>query len=94
VTDLTPKIGRKITRLPGVKVAVTEDCTGCGLCADGICFAEAIQVKNGRAEISLECRGCGRCVELCPEGAITLTLNGKEDIKEALHRLDQLVNLD
>ncbi len=93
VTDLTPKIGRKITRLPGVEVAVTGNCTGCGLCADGICFADAIQIKNGQAEISLECRGCGRCVEICPEGAITLTLEGEENFQKTIHRLDSLVDL-
>ena len=94
VTDLTPKIGRKITRLPGVEVTVAEDCSGCGLCANGVCFAEAIQVKNGRAEISLECRGCGRCVEICPEGAITLTIEGKEKLQETIQRLDDLVDLE
>jgi len=94
VTDLTPKISEKITRLPGVELAVNGNCTGCGLCADGICFADAIQVKNGQAVISLECRGCGRCVEICPEGAIILTIDGKENLQETIRRLDQLVDLD
>lgn len=92
VTDLTPRIGGKITSLPGVKVVVTEDCTGCGSCEDGICFAEAIQVKDGQAEISLACRGCGRCVEICPENAIILTIDGEENIQEVLRNLDQLVD--
>ena len=92
VTDLTPKIGQKITRLPGVEVTVNGDCTGCGLCADGICFADAILISNGRARISLECRGCGRCVEVCPAGAIELTINGEENRKEIHQRLDQLVD--
>ena len=93
VTDLTPKIGRKISSLPGVEVTVTEECTGCGLCTDGICFADAIHVIDGRAEISLECRGCGRCVEVCPENAIILTINGEKNFKEIQKRLDQLVDL-
>ncbi len=92
VTDLTPKITHKITRMPGVQVEVTDDCTGCSLCADGSCFAEAIQVENGRAEISLECRGCGRCVEICPEDAILLTVDGKHNIQEAINRLDVLIS--
>lgn len=92
VTDLTPKISRKLTSMPGVLVEVSEDCQGCGICADGICFAEAIQVENGRAEISQECRGCGRCVEVCPEGAITLTIAGENIIQEAIKRLDLLIN--
>lgn len=93
VTDLTPKIGNKITSMPGVEVAIGEECTGCELCADGICFADAIQVHNGRAEISLECRGCGRCVEICPEEAILLTINGESNFETIQKRLDQLVDL-
>ncbi len=93
VTDLTPKISHKITSMPGVEVVVNEDCTGCSLCADDICFADAIHIINNRAEISLECRGCGRCVEVCPENAIDLTIEGVEKYQEILQRLDQLVDL-
>ena len=93
VTDLTPKISHKISRMPGVEVTVDGECTGCGLCADGVCFADAIQVTNGRAEISLECRGCGRCVEVCPENAIHLTIEGEKNFKDTLKRLDELVDL-
>jgi ferredoxin len=42
----------------------------------------------------LECRGCGRCVEICPEEAIVLTIDGEENIQELLQRLDNLVDLD
>lgn len=94
VTDLTPKISQKITRLPGVEIEVNGNCTGCGICAEDVCFAGAIQVVNGRAEISLECRGCGRCVEICSENAVILTINGKENIKETKQRLDRLVDID
>jgi len=93
VTDLTPKISNKITRLPGVEVTVNADCTGCGLCMDGVCFADAIHLTEGLAEISPECRGCGRCVEICPEEAIKLTINGKANIEETFQRLDKLVDL-
>jgi len=90
VTDLTPKISQKITAMPGVHVEVGEDCHGCGTCADGICFADAIRVENGRAEISLECRGCGRCVEVCPEGAIILSIEGEEMVQETINRLSKV----
>lgn len=93
VTDLTPKIGRKISSMPGVEVTITEECSGCGLCAEGICFADAIHVTDGRAEINLECRGCGRCVEVCPENAIILTINGENNFEEIQKRLDQLLDL-
>jgi ferredoxin len=92
VNDLTPRISRKITRLPGVHVEVSDDCTGCGICLDGICFADAIKLQDGRAEISLECRGCGRCVEVCPQGAIELSVAGEGDIQDLIRRLDQLAN--
>jgi hypothetical protein len=91
VTDLTPKISQKITGMPGVQVEISEECTGCGLCSSGICFAEAIKMNNGHAEITLECRGCGRCVEICPEEAISLTIEGEKNIQEIIQRLDSLV---
>jgi ferredoxin len=89
--DLTPRISHKITRLPGVEVEVTEDCIGCGECGNGVCFTDAIIIENGRAEITLECRGCGRCVEVCPEDAIILRINGQENIQQAISRLNELV---
>ena len=92
VPDLNPKISQKIVRMPGVQVQVTEDCTGCSLCADGVCFAEAILVENGRAEITLECRGCGRCVEICPEDAILLTVEGEKNIQEVINRFSSMLN--
>jgi ferredoxin len=92
VPELTPKISDKVARMPGVKVEVTDLCTGSGTCTNGICFADAIQVENGRAEISLECRGCGRCVEICPEQAILLTIEGEKNIEEAINRLNLLIN--
>lgn len=94
VTDLTPKIGNKLTSMPGVEIQVTDDCEGCGLCEDGICFADAIHVIDGKAKISSECRGCGRCVEICPENAIVLTIDGEENIQDLLQRLDNLVDLE
>jgi len=94
VTDLTPKISNKITSMPGVEVYITDVCSGCGLCENGVCFAEAIQVIDGKAQISPDCRGCGSCVEICPEKAIILTIEGEENIQEILQRLDDLVDLE
>lgn len=92
VTDLTPKISHKITGLPGLQVEVNGECIGCGICSDGVCFAQAITLTNGKAEISLECRGCGRCVEICPEDAIQLTLEGEKSLSEIFQQLDQMVD--
>ena len=46
IPDIDPSIGRKITRMPSVNVAVTERCVGCGLCAEGVCFVEAIGIDD------------------------------------------------
>jgi ferredoxin len=91
VNDLTPIISSKIHRLPGVEVVVGEECTGCRICGEGVCFADAIQLENGKAQINLECRGCGRCVEICPEDAIILTIDGEQNIRKTISRLNSLV---
>jgi len=78
--------------MPGVQVEVTEDCTGCKICTDGTCFVDAIIMNNGRAEITEECRGCGRCVDICPEDAIILSIEGEETLQEAIDQLSQVFN--
>ena len=93
VPELTPKISRKFVSMPGVQVEVTENCTGCQICTEGTCFVDAIIIKNGRAEITGECRGCGRCVDLCPEDAIILSIEGEETIQEAINQLSKVANL-
>jgi ferredoxin len=72
--SLAPAIGDRITGVPGVRVFVTDSCTGCGVCMAGACFVGALSMKGGVAAISDACRACGRCVEACPEGAIRITV--------------------
>lgn len=91
--DLSPKLSSKLTRLPGVELLVTEDCIGCGICAEGICFCDAIQVVNQKAVISDECRGCGRCVDVCPQQAIRLMVNDQTYIEKVISRLSLSVDL-
>ena len=74
VPDLRPSIREKINAMPGVEVTVNDQCIGCGQCADGICFVDAIQIKYGRAIIGENCKGCGRCVEVCQQDAINLNI--------------------
>ncbi|MCR4439175.1 MAG: 4Fe-4S binding protein [bacterium] len=71
---LAPHVSARFARMPGVAVEVSEACDACGACTDGVCFVGAISQRNGKAVISEACRGCGRCVELCPKGAIRLTV--------------------
>jgi len=91
--DITPEIGEKLTKMPGVEVRVTEACVGCGSCTDNICFVNAITMKNGRAKIGGACRGCGRCVSVCPNGAIELSLTDEAFVEKTVHRLTSAVDL-
>lgn len=51
----------------------SEDCTGCGICAEERCPMKAIEMKDDMAVVHVkECIGCGLCVTGCPTGAIAL----------------------
>ena len=92
VTDLDPVIAGKIVKMPGVEIQVTDNCSGCGLCVNGQCSADAIHLDNGKAVINLECRVCGRCAEICPEQAIRITLHGNPHLQETIERLQGIVD--
>ena len=93
--DLTPEIGRKITKMAGVEVEVTDACVGCGTCTeDDVCFVNAITMVDGKAVISAECRGCGRCVEVCPNDAIELTINNPDFMSESIDRVSSVVDVE
>ena len=79
--------------MPGVTVTVKERCVGCGACTEDVCFADAIRLYNGRAVIGDACRGCGRCVEVCPEGAIELSLDGWDSVDKSIRRVSRLVDV-
>jgi len=65
-------IGGRVKKMPGVSVKVTDGCSGCGICADNVCFVNAISMDSGMAVISADCRGCGRCALACPLDAIVV----------------------
>ena len=58
-----------------------------------MCIADAIHVEGGRAVISEECRGCGHCVEVCPEGAIELTVEDPAFLDSLVPRITSLVDV-
>ena len=91
--DIAPQIGAKVVRMPGVTITVTERCVGCGTCAEGVCFVDAIRMVNGRAVRSNECRGCGRCVDVCPQQAIEITIVNDQFVEESIARLSPLVDV-
>ena len=91
--QVTPRISAKITRMPGVTVAVSDRCVGCGTCTRDVCFVDAIHLVDGRAVISDACRGCGRCVDVCPEGAIELSVEDGRFVEESIARIAPLVDV-
>ena len=93
IPNLAPKLKKKIERMPGVHLEISEDCIGCGLCIQDVCFIDAISLVDGRAVISEECRGCGNCVAVCPQGAIELIIEGEDYIEKTIDRLSQAVDV-
>ena len=94
VDEITPRISEKLTRMPTVSVKVTDRCVGCGACLDNVCFAQAIALKDGRAEIGEACRGCGRCVETCPNQAIEISFELPAAIQTSIDRLARVVDVN
>ena len=92
--DITPQISAKVKRMPGVSVVVTDDCLGCGDCTQGICFVDAIQLVDGQSFIESNCRGCGRCVEICPNEAIELSIEGNSYVDSAISQISSLVDVN
>jgi ferredoxin len=90
---VAPQIGAKVTRMPGVTVAVSDRCVGCGTCTGGVCFVDAIQMLGDRAVISDACRGCGHCVSVCPQEAIEISIKVGQFVEKAIARISPLVDV-
>ena len=93
IPQITPLISTKVKRMPGITIQVGEGCTGCGICLDGVCFANAIVMNDGTAEIGDSCRGCGNCVILCPEDAIEISIDDQTFIEETISHITPLVDI-
>jgi len=87
------EISQVLTRLPGLDLRVTDNCTGCGRCTEEVCFVDAIHLQDGRAVIDETCRGCGRCVAVCPHGAIELTLADNDFVRNTIERISAAVDV-
>ena len=86
------RIASKITRMPGISVRVTDQCTGCGDCSSA-CFINNIREVDGQAVIGEGCLGCGNCVETCPSGAIIMVNESGTHIDEVIRRLEKIVSV-
>jgi UDP-glucose 4-epimerase len=78
--------------LEGVSIEVTEECTGCGTCAER-CFINAITIQDGRSVIGERCRACGRCATFCPQKAIKVRLDNPNFKRDISRRIDQYVKV-
>jgi ferredoxin len=90
---VAPQIGAKVSRMPGVIISVTEKCVGCGTCAQGVCFVNAVRLVDNRVVRSDACRGCGRCVSVCPQGAIEMSIDNEQFVTKTIDRLSPLVDI-
>ncbi len=90
-----PLLGDKFNIIPGMKISITDDCTGCGTCSeDGRCIFHAISLKNGHSEIDYEkCRGCSRCISACPNNAIEVVIEDDDYIQNTIERLSKAVDV-
>ncbi|MBN1147160.1 MAG: 4Fe-4S binding protein [Anaerolineales bacterium] len=82
-------------RLPGLRMVVSDACTGCGECVDA-CYGGERVIRMGRekAEIHDRCLGCGRCISACPRGAISIEIEPGSDVLQALvERISERVRI-
>jgi ferredoxin len=84
---LNNQLSSTIKRMPGIKIKVNENCIGCGVCTEGVCFINGINIKNGKAIISDNCVICGRCIDKCPNDAIDLLIQNEDFIKNTIERV-------
>lgn len=91
---IDPLISGKVTRMPGVRVFVTDKCVGCGTCTRGACFVSAIRLEGKQAVIDDDlCRGCGRCADVCPNGSIRVDIDRPDYIEAVIERIAGVVDV-
>jgi ferredoxin len=90
---LDPNGSANVSKMPGVSIHVTERCIGCGTCAKGVCFVDAIRLVDGRIQISDECKACGVCVQVCPQHAIEIHIDDQQFVERTISRLSRSVDV-
>jgi len=89
---LNDNLSSTIKRMPGVDIKVNDNCTGCGICTDNVCFINGIKLKDGKAVISSDCVVCGRCADACPHNAIDVLINDTDFITNTIKRVKKATN--
>jgi ferredoxin len=64
---------RRRFKTVGWQAQISDECSGCGLCAPS-CPHKVITIAGGRASSNSDCIGCGICVTKCKKNAIKLEL--------------------
>lgn len=62
-------------------VWVNEDCTGCEICVN-VCPFDAVEMVEGKADITEACVACGQCIDPCPVGAIIMKTAEAVDLSD------------
>jgi len=86
------QVDRMFPPIEGLRMEVTDACTGCGSCVE-YCIFDAITIENGKAVQSAMCRQCGRCVTNCPSKAITISVDNYDFIDEMVARVSSYVDV-
>jgi len=86
--------GKMVSKIPGIHVEVTEDCTACGTCVNElVCMFESIKIDKDHAVIDEEnCRACGRCVDVCPEKALSLIIEDAGFVEKTIEHFSKIVD--
>ena len=82
--------------MEGVSVTVDEDlCNGCEQCLE-VCIYGGREVIDDVAVIDREgknrCKVCGRCERVCPNGAITITIE-EDAVDRMIARIETSVDV-
>jgi ferredoxin len=84
---LNEELASTIKRMPGVDIRINDNCTGCGICLEDVCFTDGIQIQDGKAVINDDCVVCGRCAEKCPQDAIDILITDDDFINKTIDRV-------
>jgi len=84
---LDGELSSTVKRMPGIDIQVNDNCNGCGICAENVCFQDSIKIKDRKAVLGDDCVVCGRCAERCPQDAIDIIIKDEDFINKTIERV-------